>query len=145
MSNNEAQPGDIVRNADDDSDLRAWSYADPDDDRECGQPWLLVTADKETGVTRWCGRDTLPANLRLLVRGGHPVADRAERHPQPGDVVNEEPPVGSVVRDNGDHQWTRRSTGWGISSAGSSRYDCRWSGHVDNYGPLTLLHWGVEQ
>jgi hypothetical protein len=135
----EWQPGDVVRNADDPSDGRLWTfYLDGVEDK---LPWHNVRSG-------WNHRSALPANLRLLVRDGQPVSQPEPSHPQPGDVVSEEPPVGSVVRDREGDEWVHMSDG---------RWDCRadedfsqgntipWRHNVESYAPLTLVRWGAGQ
>lgn len=73
------EEGDIVRNADNPTDLRLWRYSITDDPvgsfsrRNDGkyETWWEVTA-----LPRSSGRASLPTNLTLLVRGGQPVAGR---------------------------------------------------------------------
>jgi hypothetical protein len=61
------QLGDVVRNADDETDHRSWAFVP---DEEGGSlPWARLFAyDLD-----WDARDHMPANLELLVRNGRNV------------------------------------------------------------------------
>lgn len=135
----EWQPGDVVRNADDPEDTRMWFCAD-----DTETPWARFT---EMGID-WGERDALPANLLLLVRDGQPVV-QPQPHPQPGDAVTEEPPVGSVVRDREGDEALRHDDGWvyflvnGKAKRGNP--SCPWAEVTRDYSPLSLVRWGAEQ
>lgn len=140
------QPGDVVRNADDFEDKRAWMFRPVGGDDDA--PWVA-----HDGLV-WVTRPALPANLRLLVRDGQPVAQpQPERaHPQPGDVLTEEPPVGSVVRDSEGDEATHAEAGWywsdieGVPQSGDQAMRRKWYA-ITNSGErtLTLVRWGAEQ
>lgn len=80
------------------------------------------------------------------------AADKASvlkvaRHssPKPGDVVIDEPPVGSKIVDREGDVWTRLDAGWQMPGRvdamwGSipARIDVAW-GSVSNYAPLALV------
>ncbi len=54
--------GDVARNADDDTDVRVWYCAEPED---TALPWFVVS----NGEWTWAGPETMPVRLRLLVVG----------------------------------------------------------------------------
>lgn len=131
------QPGDVVRNADDPEDKRIWVNDDP------AAPDLWFGAVHPRGGWRWA-REKMPANLRLLVRDGQPVTQSQSEpaHPQPGDVVAEEPPVGSVVRDREHDLWARSGLGW---SCGQSERPIPWTNLMTAWRPLELVCRGAGQ
>jgi hypothetical protein len=133
----EWQPGDVVRSADDPQDTRVWTfYKDGVEDK-------LAWHNIRSG---WNHRSGLPANLRLLVRDGQPVSQPEPSHPQPGDVVSEEPPVGSVVRDRSDSKWTHfKPSQWWCGDVPDGLQSGNEFAWVQTFGPLTLVRWGAGQ
>lgn len=59
--------GDVVRNADDPTDRRAWLYGATADAKDV-LPWMDIRG------FGWSSTEHLPTNLALLVRHGQPVA-----------------------------------------------------------------------
>lgn len=88
---------------------------------------LDLRAAIETGVTT-------PEGYALWDARG------AERHPQPGDVITEEPPVGSVVRNPYGAEFANVANGWRGQSGSYS-----WVEISGNGATLTLVRWGAEQ
>jgi hypothetical protein len=58
----EPVPGDVVRDADEAAGRLTWVYADP---RDVGCEWRCSVVNDDP----WCGRQDMPARLRLLVDG----------------------------------------------------------------------------
>jgi hypothetical protein len=66
-------------------------------------------------------------------------------HPQPGDVVTEEPPVGSVVRDRSGSTWTQFKLGeWWCGSVPADLQSGNEFAWAQRFAPLTLVRWGAD-
>lgn len=65
--------------------------------------------------------------------------------PQPGDVVTEEPPVGSIIRDRDGDLQERSTAGWHWHKVGGVKGDAdpwTWQFVSTHFEPLTLVRWG---